>query len=145
MNKETTEHRQVVIAAMIAVAATLMIMMLTAQNAHATVEVTTLGGSSVSHCGILPAGASTDSYTKRERNVRIIQQKLRQLGYELGEPGIDGKYGTYSKAATASFQGDYNIAVDSKVGQLTAVMLAYLTHSAPNVRRCKTDFTALRR
>ena len=141
--KETTEHRQVVIAAMIAVVTTLMIMMLTAQTAHAAVEVQTLGSSNIAHCGMLPAGADTQSYTKRSRNVRIIQRKLQALGYSVGDTGVDGIYGKNTKAATASFQGDYNLNVDSKVGQMTAVVLAYMTHSSPNVRRCK-DFVGMR-
>lgn len=138
MKRESTEHRQVVIAAMLAVAATLMIMMLTAQNAHASAKATTLGvGSKLAHCGMLPAGAATNDYTARERNVRIIQRKLTQLGYDVGTPGVDGRYGKFTKGATASFQGDYSLKQDTKIGRETAIMLAYASHPSANVRRCK--------
>ena len=123
---------------MLAVAATLMIMMLTAQNAHAVVHVQTLGtGSKLAHCGVLPAGAFTNDYTQRPRNVRIIQRKLTQLGYDVGAPGIDGRYGKYTKGATASFQEDYSLAKTHKVDRETALTLAYLSHPHVNVRRCK--------
>ncbi len=142
MKKETTEHRQVVIAAMVAVVTTLMILMLTAQKAHAIVEVTTLGDSAISHCGYVPAAPS--DYTVRERNVRIIQTKLEKLGYSVGSYGIDGKYGKYTKAATTRFQEDYNLAANGKVEAETATILAYATHAHANVRRCKTEFKGFR-
>ncbi len=41
--------------------------------------------------------------------VRDFQTKLQKLGYNLGPPGIDGKFGPYTAAALAAFQKDYKL------------------------------------
>ena len=41
--------------------------------------------------------------------VRDFQSKLDKLGYNLGPPGIDGKFGPYTAAALAAFQKDYKL------------------------------------
>lgn len=38
-----------------------------------------------------------------------IQNKLVKLGYDLGPPGVDGKYGDYTKAAITAFKTDYKL------------------------------------
>lgn len=39
--------------------------------------------------------------------VRNLQSNLKKLGYNLGPPGVDGKYGPYTAAAVAAFKKDY--------------------------------------
>lgn len=41
--------------------------------------------------------------------VKSFQQKLIKLGYNLGPPGADGKYGPYTAKAVASFKKDYKL------------------------------------
>ena len=47
----------------------------------------------------------------RER-VRAMQEKLDDLGYSVGETGIDGKYGPRTTRAVRAFKQDFNISGD---------------------------------
>lgn len=42
-------------------------------------------------------------------NVKKMQSKLQQLGYNLGPPGVDGKFGPYTVSAVSSFKNDYKL------------------------------------
>lgn len=41
--------------------------------------------------------------------VAVMQRNLIALGYDVGPPGADGKFGPYTQAALAAFQRDYKI------------------------------------
>lgn len=41
--------------------------------------------------------------------IRQLQTMLQNLGYSVGPPGIDGKFGPYTAAALAAFKQDYNL------------------------------------
>ncbi|MBO0349725.1 peptidoglycan-binding protein [Phormidium pseudopriestleyi FRX01] len=42
-------------------------------------------------------------------DVKEIQQILLNMGYDLGEMGVDGKFGPKTEAAVKNFQGDINL------------------------------------
>lgn len=49
-------------------------------------------------------------YPREQRDeVSAMQSTLQELGYSLGKPGVDGKYGPYTAAAVAAFKKDYGI------------------------------------
>lgn len=51
------------------------------------------------------------------------QRILRELGYDIGSYGIDGKYGSATEAAVKKFQNEHGLVVDGKVGVKTWAML----------------------
>lgn len=52
-------------------------------------------------------------------NVMLLQQKLIELGYDLGPDGADGDFGAKTLAALMQFQRDHGIEVDGIFGQET--------------------------
>lgn len=89
----------------------------------------------IHHCGYLPAQNRT--VANHPRNIAILQQKLEKIGYNVGTPGIDGIYGRYTKGAMRHFKDDYNVPVNNALNGDSVALLAYATHPAANVRRCK--------
>ena len=56
--------------------------------------------------------------------VRQLQEKLIQLGYDCGPDGADGDFGNNTYNAVKKFQTDYKVQpIDGEVGPLTAVAL----------------------
>lgn len=51
------------------------------------------------------------------------QRILRELGYDIGSYGIDGKYGSATETAVKKFQEEHGLVVDGKVGVKTWAML----------------------
>ncbi len=51
------------------------------------------------------------------------QRILRELGYDIGSYGIDGKYGSATETAVKKFQDEHGLVVDGKVGVKTWAML----------------------
>lgn len=48
--------------------------------------------------------------------VRDVQRTLRSRGYDLGPPGVDGRFGPLTAAAVRRMQADEGLAVDGVVG-----------------------------
>lgn len=49
-------------------------------------------------------------YPRNQKDeVSAVQSTLQELGYSLGKPGVDGKYGPYTSAAVAAFKKDYGL------------------------------------
>lgn len=61
--------------------------------------------------------------TQTER-VKKVQTLLQRLGYDVGDTGIDGKYGPRTERAVRRFQQDNGLQIDGIVGLETAKALA---------------------
>jgi peptidoglycan hydrolase-like protein with peptidoglycan-binding domain len=59
-------------------------------------------------------------------NVRQLQTKLSNMGYNIGTSGADGKFGKNTAAAVRQFQKDYNLQVDGIVGDQTMSALSQI-------------------
>ena len=71
-----------------------------------------------------PEKGQTVSYkTLRRGNygeaVKQLQQRLHDLGYDLGVCGIDGDFGQATEKAVKAFQKDHGLTADGVVGQKT--------------------------
>jgi DNA invertase Pin-like site-specific DNA recombinase len=51
--------------------------------------------------------------------VRVVQRALHGHGYDLGSPGVDGRFGPLTAAAVRQMQVDHGLAVDGIVGPHT--------------------------
>jgi peptidoglycan hydrolase-like protein with peptidoglycan-binding domain len=56
---------------------------------------------------------------KFDWNVVKIQQRLVELGYDIGHCGADGYFGGDTEKAVREFQVDVGIAVDGVVGKIS--------------------------
>lgn len=63
-----------------------------------------------------------------DRLVKQTQAKLEAFGYDLGGPGVDGKFGPITTRAIKAFQRDHGLKADGVVGNRTKAMLNMLTH-----------------
>jgi DNA invertase Pin-like site-specific DNA recombinase len=63
--------------------------------------------------------------------VRVVQRALDHRGYDLGAPGVDGRFGPLTAAAVRQMQADYRLTVDGIVGGHTrrALGLARRAHA----------------
>jgi peptidoglycan hydrolase-like protein with peptidoglycan-binding domain len=52
-------------------------------------------------------------------HVRQVQRALERRGYDVGAPGVDGRFGPLTAAAVRRLQADRGLAVDGIVGQRT--------------------------
>jgi len=68
--------------------------------------------------------------TQTER-VKKVQTLLQRLGYDVGDTGIDGKYGPRTERAVRRFQQDNGLQVDGIVGLETAKALAATRGRSP--------------
>jgi len=77
-----------------------------------------------------PLGKAQDYYEKKgigEQMIKIIQMDLSKLGYDIGEKGVDGKFGTATFEAVKKFQEDQKLLyIDGIVGEDTEKALKIL-------------------
>lgn len=77
----------------------------------------------------LPKPSTSDFNIKRGMSgnpVRSVQTQLAGMGYNLGNAGIDGKFGKMTKSAVRQFQQDHGLQVDGIVGNQTMAALKKL-------------------
>jgi peptidoglycan hydrolase-like protein with peptidoglycan-binding domain/DNA invertase Pin-like site-specific DNA recombinase len=66
---------------------------------------------------VLAVGAGMGA--KPDPAVRKLQRTLRSRGYDLGRPGVDGRFGPLTAAAVRRLQANYGLAADGIVGPKT--------------------------
>jgi DNA invertase Pin-like site-specific DNA recombinase len=77
---------------------------------------------------VLAQGAGMGAHPSTQ--VRVVQRVLYRRGYDLGTPGIDGRFGPLTEAAVRQMQADHGLAVDGIVGQDTREALHLPPHAA---------------
>jgi DNA invertase Pin-like site-specific DNA recombinase/peptidoglycan hydrolase-like protein with peptidoglycan-binding domain len=90
----------------------------------ATVAVPASASAATTSAPTLAQGAGMGS--KPSAAVRSVQRVLRQRGYDLGRPGVDGRFGPLTAGAVRHLQSDYGLAVDGIVGAKTRKLVRLL-------------------
>jgi DNA invertase Pin-like site-specific DNA recombinase/peptidoglycan hydrolase-like protein with peptidoglycan-binding domain len=75
---------------------------------------------------VLAQGAGMGAHPSAQ--VRVVQRALDRRGYDLGAPGVDGRFGPLTEAAVRHMQADYGLAVDGIVGRHTRKALGLAWH-----------------
>jgi DNA invertase Pin-like site-specific DNA recombinase/peptidoglycan hydrolase-like protein with peptidoglycan-binding domain len=89
-----------------------------------TAVVPATAGAATTPAPVLAQGAGMGS--KPSPAVRSVQRLLRQRGYDLGRPGVDGRFGPLTAAAVRHLQADYGLAADGIVGAKTRKIVRLL-------------------
>ena len=76
--------------------------------------------------------------TKPSSQVRDVQRELQRRGYDVGPPGVDGRFGPLTDAAVRHMQADYGLAVDGAVGRHTRRAL-HLPSSTATRTQARSD------
>lgn len=67
--------------------------------------------------------------------VRHVQQALQRRGYDVGAPGVDGRFGPLTAAAVRRLQAAHGLAVDGVVGKRTRTALRLPARAASKAQR----------
>lgn len=71
-----------------------------------------------------------------------LQQLLARAGYNLGAPGIDGKFGPHTEAAVRAFQHRNNLSIDGIAGPQTMAALGNTNIESPPPKASAAKSTA---
>jgi DNA invertase Pin-like site-specific DNA recombinase len=82
-----------------------------------TAAVPATAGAETTQTPVLAQGAGMGA--KPDPAVRNLQRTLRNRGYHLGRPGVDGRFGPLTTDAVRHLQADYGLAADGIVGPKT--------------------------
>jgi peptidoglycan hydrolase-like protein with peptidoglycan-binding domain len=92
-------------------------------------------GSSSAAGGVLRQGAGMDR-KRGQGDVKQLQTALQDLGYDLGDAGVDGKFGPVTTKAVKAFQREHGLKPDGVIGRHTRRLLN-LIDSKGRTRRSK--------
>jgi DNA invertase Pin-like site-specific DNA recombinase/peptidoglycan hydrolase-like protein with peptidoglycan-binding domain len=100
--------------------------MLVAVAVLLTVAVPASANAATKPTPVLAQGAGMGHKTSAA--VRSVQRVLQRRGYDLGRPGVDGRFGPLTAAAVRRLQTDFGLAVDGIVGAKTRKLMRVLAH-----------------
>jgi DNA invertase Pin-like site-specific DNA recombinase len=81
---------------------------------------------------VLAQGAGMGAHPSAQ--VRQAQRALRRRGYDLGAPGVDGRFGPLTEAAVRQMQSDHRLSVDGIIGPRTRKALRLTRHAVARTR-----------